>query len=419
MALKETGRLLVICEEDGERNEFAQYLQHLPYVSTYTSDIRVPINWTENDCNIILLAHDLPDDQSTKFLTQWQAAGRSTKIPVIVLAPDTEKVKVEKLLQLGAADFIFTPTTPNLLQARIENIMTIVKMQQYEQEHLKDEMTLKLEHDLQVARRIQAGFLPRTLPQVDGWEISARFQPAREVAGDYYDAFMLSQNRRIAFVIADVVDKGVPAALFMALVRSLTRAFAQQNYSLSWTDVLSGESSTPTPNRKRQKRTIPSTGTISLYNAVQLTNNYIVENHSDDNMFATLFFGLLDPSSGQLAYINAGHNPPFIFDAEGNLKAALKNTGAAVGMFPNVDYQIANAQMQPGDILFAYTDGVTEARAASGEFVTENGLIKLLSEPTNSATKLLDRIDIFLHDFMKDAVQFDDITMMAIHYAHE
>jgi phosphoserine phosphatase RsbU/P len=254
---------------------------------------------------------------------------------------------------------------------------------------------------------------------VNGWEISARFQPAREVAGDFYDAFMMSQNRRIGFVMADVVDKGIPAALFMALVRSLTRAFAQQNYSLSWTGALGGDQPGADPNRKRPKRSIPSTGTISLYNAVALTNNYIVDNHMDDNMFATLFFGLLDPSTGHLAYINAGHNPPFIIDAQGKLKARLKNTGTAVGMFPDVDYTIANAQMEPGDLLFAYTDGVTEARNVAGEFVTEQGLLALLAEPTTSATKLLDRIDLFLQEFMQNAVQFDDITMMAIHYTHE
>jgi sigma-B regulation protein RsbU (phosphoserine phosphatase) len=136
-------------------------------------------------------------------------------------------------------------------------------------------------------------------------------------------------------------------------------------------------------------------------------------------MFATLFFGLLDPSNGQLAYINAGHNPPFVLDACGTLKAALKNTGAAVGMFPGVDYNIEFAQMEPGDILYAYTDGVTEARNAAGEFLTEKGLLALLAEPVTSATALLDRIDIHLKAFMDNAEQFDDITMMAIQYAKE
>src|SRR5512139_3144966 len=90
------------------------------------------------------------------------------------------------------------------------------------------------DHEMEIARRIQASFLPEELPQFQGWEIAARFQPARQVAGDFYDAFPLIQNRRLALVIGDVCDKGVGAALFMALFRTLIRAFAQQHYALRW-----------------------------------------------------------------------------------------------------------------------------------------------------------------------------------------
>ncbi len=271
---------------------------------------------------------------------------------------------------------------------------------------------VKLEQDIHVARRIQAGFLPRSLPKLDGWEISASFQPAREVAGDFYDAFAMTQNRRVGFVIADVVDKGVPAALFMALVRSLTRAFAQQNYSVDWTSMLGKD----TQRRGSSKRTraLPSAGTMSLLNAVLLTNNYIVDNHVEDNMFATLFFGMLDPSNGQLAYINAGHNPPFILGADGTIKKSLPNTGAAVGMFRDIDYKIEQATLDPGDLLFTYTDGVTEARDPTGAFLTERGLLHWLDRPWGSATELLDTIQENLQRFMRGAVQADDITMLAV-----
>jgi sigma-B regulation protein RsbU (phosphoserine phosphatase) len=271
---------------------------------------------------------------------------------------------------------------------------------------------VKLEQDMHVARRIQAGFLPRVLPQVEGWEIAAKFEPAREVAGDFYDAFMLTQNRRIALVIADVVDKGVPAALFMALVRSLTRAFAQQNYSLDWSAML-GDASGVRGGQTR-RGAVPSAGTMPLHNAVLLTNNYILQNHSDDNMFATLFFAMLDPSSGQLAYINAGHNPPFIVGPGGKIKAKLTRTGDAVGMLPDLDYSIQHAILEPGDLLFTYTDGVTEARNPEGKFVTESGLLEWLANPASSATAMLDEIGNRLHSFVNGAVQADDITMLAI-----
>jgi phosphoserine phosphatase RsbU/P len=280
----------------------------------------------------------------------------------------------------------------------------------------REQEYIKLEQDVHVARRIQAGFLPRTLPQVEGWEIAASFQPAREVAGDWYDAFMMTQGRRIGFVIADVVDKGVPAALFMALVRSLTRAFAQQNYSVDWSSML-GEGGKGRRGQSRSQsrmRAMPSAGTMSLYNAVVLANNYILDNHADDNMFATLFFGMLNPDTGQLLYINAGHNPPFILGADGTLKASLPNSGAAVGMFPNIDYQIEEAMLEPGDVLYTYTDGVTEARNAAGEFLTEPGLLDLLNAPVTSAASLLDKIQTYLAGFMRGAVQADDITMLAV-----
>ena len=129
--------------------------------------------------------------------------------------------------------------------------------------------------------------------------------------------------------------------------------------------------------RAAARGAIPSTGTNALRNAVLLTNNYILENHEDLNMFATLFFGLLDPSNGQLAYINAGHNPPFILGPDGTVKAALKGTGPAVGMFPATDFRIDYAQMDPGDILYLYTDGVTEARDPDRAFFTEKRLLAL------------------------------------------
>ena len=291
----------------------------------------------------------------------------------------------------------------------------------------REQEFIKLEQDVHVARRIQAGFLPNKLPDVEGYEIAASFQPAREVAGDWYDAFMMTQNRRLGFVIADVVDKGVPAALFMALVRSLTRAFAQQNYSVDWTAMLSDEGSkkkrsgddfSDFAGRRGQGQTriraMPSAGTMSLYNAVSLANSYILENHAEDNMFATLFFGMLNPDTGQIMYINAGHNPPLIVGADGTVKSSLPNSGAAVGMFPNIDYRIEEATLEPGDTLYMYTDGVTEARNAAGDFLTEQGLLKLLNAPVPSAQALLAKVQTYLDGFMHGAVQADDITMLGV-----
>ncbi|MBD2774201.1 PP2C family protein-serine/threonine phosphatase [Iningainema tapete] len=273
----------------------------------------------------------------------------------------------------------------------------------------EQELLLVYERDLQIARMIQTDFLPETLPQMDGWEIAARFHPARLVAGDFYDVFPLAHHR-IGIVIADVCDKGVGAALFMSLFRSLIRAFAQQHYHLSWLDTLTDGS-----NKLRGQRVEPPRiGTTALKNAVSLTNNYIANNHSRINMFATLFFGVLNPATGLLHYVNGGHEPPAILSLNG-IKARLKPTGPAVGIMPNREFGIRQVQLEPGDILVAYSDGVTDARNPQGQFFTEEKLLSLLQQPADSATAVLDCIEASVNAHIANADQFDDITMLAVH----
>ncbi|ARV57810.1 hypothetical protein BZZ01_03435 [Nostocales cyanobacterium HT-58-2] len=271
------------------------------------------------------------------------------------------------------------------------------------------ELLLTYERDLQIARMIQADFLPESLPEITKWEIAARFHPARIVAGDFYDAFPLSHHR-VGIVIADVCDKGVGAALFMSLFRSLIRAFAQQHYHLSWLDDFTNKNNNSTKGLRAEA---PRIGTSALKNAVNLTNNYIANNHSRVNMFATLFFGVLNPTTGLLHYVNAGHEPPVIFGLDG-VKARLKPTGPAVGIMPNRQFGIQEIQLEPGDILVAYSDGVTDARNPEGQFFTEEKLLSLLQHYDPSATALLDRIEASVNAHMSDADQFDDITMLAV-----
>jgi phosphoserine phosphatase RsbU/P len=252
---------------------------------------------------------------------------------------------------------------------------------------------LKGERDLQIGRMIQADFLPETLPQRSGWEIAASFHPARQVAGDFYDAFTML-NDKIGIVIADVCDKGVGAALFMSLFRSLIRVLAQQKYSLELRNTLTD-------------------GAQVLKNTVELTNNYIADNHSRSNMFATLFFGVLDPATGQLLYINGGHEAPIICGVEG-IKAHLRPTGPAVGIMPQETFRVEEILLNPGDILLAYTDGVPEARSPSGQFFKHSKLCDLLEKPLLSATDLLVSIEANVCEFMAGGEPFDDITMIAV-----
>jgi sigma-B regulation protein RsbU (phosphoserine phosphatase) len=265
----------------------------------------------------------------------------------------------------------------------------------------RQEILVKIEHDVQVGRQIQADFLPDVLPQPEGYEINAFFQPAREVAGDFYDAFLIDDNQ-IGFVIADVCDKGVGAALFMALTRSLIRAFGWMNNRTN--PRVEGTSS------ENQMLDFIAMG----LDPITLTNNYIAQIHEKMNMFVTLFFGMLDPQTGVLTYINAGHNPPVLLDSTGKVKARLTLTGPAVGMLPNITYTSRQLMIEPGDVLFLFTDGVPETHNPAGKLFTEKRMLELISEPVPSASDLLNRVVHELNGFMSTANPFDDITMLAI-----
>lgn len=276
-----------------------------------------------------------------------------------------------------------------------------------------------MERELEIARRIQASFLPDNLPQPEGWEIASRFEAAREVAGDFYDAFSLAGGKRIGLVVGDVCDKGVGAALFMSLFRSLIRAFADQHYSLGWMDLLASDapgSNKPDPLRSSsvsRRRELLTPGTTALKKAVVLTNDYIANNHGQTSMFATLFFGVLDPTTGTLTYINGGHEPPMLIGPTG-IKARLAPTGPAVGIFPGMEFGIEQVNLEYGDTLLAFTDGVLDASNNANQFFGELKLERLVQPPVISAESILETILVAIHDHMAGVEQFDDITLLAL-----
>ncbi|MDF5720151.1 MAG: PP2C family protein-serine/threonine phosphatase [Rhizonema sp. PD37] len=265
-----------------------------------------------------------------------------------------------------------------------------------------------VDSELEKGRQIQKNFLPNQIPKLLDWEIDACFYPARQVAGDFYDVFMLPGDY-VGLVIADVCDKGVGAALFMALFRSLIRVFSGQTR-------LDGFSIIGNDEGLRSLTNLPETidlNQINALKAVALTNNYIAQEHSDMNMFASLFFGVLNPASGCLTYINGGHPPLFIV-GDSEVKASLKYTGPVVGVIPNTKFEVQQVQLEVGDILIGYTDGVTEARAPNGEFFTLQRLLSAIEQPTSSASDLIEHIKTSLFNHIDNAQHFDDITMLAV-----
>ncbi len=267
-----------------------------------------------------------------------------------------------------------------------------------------------LEIDLEKGQKLQRDFLPEPLLKLPNWEIAAVFEPAKTVAGDFYDVFMLPGNY-VGLVIADVCDKGVGAAMFMGLFRSFIRVFSGQICldKLALTPRNTTENClTKAPEENQLEQTYG-------LGAVEITNNYIVKEHGETGMFATMFFGILDPKTGLMTYINGGHEPLIVANA-GGIKETLAPTGPAVGMIPNAKFKIRTLQLEPGDSLIGYTDGVTEARSPSGEFFSYKRLVSLITESFSSPCKLLEQIKTDVVAHTDSAPQFDDITMLAVQW---
>jgi sigma-B regulation protein RsbU (phosphoserine phosphatase) len=250
----------------------------------------------------------------------------------------------------------FSEKTATLIQATVGHIAIVLENAQFysrlenayrslsQAKEQAERYSKALATELHKGRLMQRNFLPQRIPSIDGWTIDARFHPAREVSGDFYDVFPVNGSR-LGLVIADVCDKGVGAALFMGLIRSLIRIFTE--------DTSTRASGDPPPMAYEIKTEDP-------LQALTQINHYLETHHGREGIFATLFFGILAPDTGQLRYVNAGHEPPLVISPADSIQT-LKATGPAVGMMLRARFDTAEIHLQPGDTLIAFTDGVTEA----------------------------------------------------------
>ena len=250
-----------------------------------------------------------------------------------------------------------------------------------------------MEHELEIGQKIQRNFLPATIPAMEGWQLDGMLQPARKVAGDFYDFFMVPKLQCMGIVIGDVCDKGVGAALFMTLFRSLIRSGALYGGNMersAGNDALAG----------------------TLQHALISTNQYIASTHRDSSMFASVFFGLIVPQTGLLRYVNAGHEAPWI--GQGNeVRTQLSTTGPVVGLFEDAEFEVGSAELRPGEWFFAYTDGATDALNEAGEAFTEDLLRRTLVQGAADDAPVLQTVRQALESFIGKADQFDDITMIS------
>ncbi|MGP3954837.1 PP2C family protein-serine/threonine phosphatase [Nonomuraea sp. 3N208] len=332
------------------------------------------------------------------------------RMPTIVAFPDDDLAALEECVR-GGFDFVTRPFLPSLLRSRANSCWERWQLSTTVEEMAALASLREYERELRIARDIQAGFLPESMPMLDGWEIAASFRPARQVAGDFYDVFTLVNGRKLALVVADVCDKGVGAALFMALIRTLLRHTAEHTGIVQ--DV--GDDAAMALNDATGDTALPllSLGAGPLIQAVVGTNRYMARNHLKQAYFATMFFGVLDPWSGDLLYINGGHNPPIVVHADGR-QTLLPPTGPAVGILADSSYTLGHVQLGPGDALFAYTDGVVEARNAAHSLYGTARLQEVLAGTGAHAQDLLAAVDTAVRGFVGTAEQSDDITTLAL-----
>jgi len=241
----------------------------------------------------------------------------------------------------------------------------------------------KMAQELAFAGGIQASFLPEKVPAVDGWSIAASLTPARQTSGDFYDFIPLGEGK-LGLVVADVADKGTGAALYMALSRTLIRTHAMQY-----------------PDNPVQ--------------VLQLANERILAD-TRANQFVTVFYAALNLVTGKMIYSSAGHNPAFVFRATnpGSPESYIR-TGAPLGIFGDLQWDVGTLQLNPGDILLLYTDGVNEAQNIDEQFYGYERLLEVTGSKLNqNAVELHNAIIDNVKRFVGNAPQFDDITVMVV-----
>lgn len=386
-----SSKILIVDDEPFNVDYLEQELSEMDY-STITAangeEALEKVSSTSPD--LILLDIMMPVMDGFEVLSRLKSELNTRNIPVIIISAANDLKNVVKGIQLGAEDYLPKPFEPTLLKARILSCLEKKRLHDLESMYLK-----RLEDEMDVARDIQTGFLPAEIPDSDGWEIGVYFKAAKEVAGDFYDVFQLPDGTMMC-LIGDVCGKGVGAALFMTLFRSLIRASSSSS-------VFSGI-----------EDTAPISASDRLSHAIGFTNNYVAETHSQDNMFATVFIGIFDAEKGNLSYINCGNEPPMLFRRNNGEITPLAPTGPVIGILTGAKFTVEQVNLERMDVLVMFTDGIPDAINTDNVPFGVDQVRKLIRQDTQSAAGLCCDIQSAVEAFIGVNDQFDDITFMAI-----
>jgi sigma-B regulation protein RsbU (phosphoserine phosphatase) len=383
-------KILIVDDEPFNIDYLEQELEELNYVTfTASNGLEALDKISEVSPDLVLLDIMMPVMDGFEVLKRLKDNPGTHDIPVIIISANNDLKGVVKGIELGAEDYLPKPFEPTLLHARISACLVKKQLLDLQKKYLKS-----LEREFEIAHEIQMGFLPAELPILEGWEVAAYFKAAHEVAGDYYDAFLLP-NGNLFCTVGDVCGKGIGAALFMTLFRSLVRATAMSSFS----DAATTQS-------------ISSIGKI-LKHVVCFTNKYVTETHGDESTFSTLFVGIFDVNNGNLTYINCGNEPPLLLRKD-KVIIPLNSTGPVVGVFPEANFSVAETSLSCGDLLLVFTDGIPDALNEKGISFGKDQIYKLLDENELPSSMFLGKITELLLQYTNNTNQFDDITLLLV-----
>ena len=336
----------------------------------------------EKDFDIILSDINMPEMDGLTLLTKINEM-QNPALKCIMVSAYGDMGNIRQAMNNGAFDFATKPIDLDDLSLTIEKaIEHIAYIKTMQEEHTQLE---SIKGDLAVAREIQQAILPRIFPpfpeEAANMDIAASMNAAKDVGGDFYDFFRIDADH-IGFVIADVSGKGVPAAIFMAVCRTLIRATGIRGVSPSECITYS---------------------------------NSLLAKESVNVMFVTAFYGIYDIRTGEVKYANAGHNPPYLMKADGSVKVLPLSHDFVAGVIDDFQYTEETTLLEKGDTLLLFTDGVTEATSPTYEEYGEQRLEQRLSQLTQvGCQQIIDAIKADVKAFAGEAEQSDDITLLAL-----
>ena len=331
----------------------------------------------EGDIDMVLSDINMPQMDGLTLLEQISDTEDDLRSVIISAYGDMKNIRTA--MNRGAFDFIIKPIDFDDFRATITRGLS--QLAQWREALSSRDRLVSLQHELDVANTIQQSILPAGFPKTDRFEIHGAMEPAREVGGDFFYVETLDDDR-VALAIADVSDKGVPAALFMMLTRTLLKGSLR-------------EKSDP--------------GKV-----MQIVNNLLWEDN-ETSMFVTLCYAVYNPKNGKLVYANGGHNPPLHVKSKGEPESLPLTGGIALGVAPKLDYDENTVKLAAGENIVFYTDGVTEAVNRNDEEFGVSRLCQVFGAGAMGADEANQAVFKSLRGFTSGTPQFDDITCLTLH----